>query len=98
MSRVCKEGLFFKAVIGPMYLKDTVSAISSSQCIASYILFVLGVKEKKMIFFFFLVRFLIVCEGFWGIHFFLSDELSKVLDLMVKDFVQDCKEHIRQFK
>lgn len=53
MSRVCKEGLFFKAVIGPMYLKDTVSAISSSQCIASYILFVLGVKEKKMIFFFF---------------------------------------------
>lgn len=63
MSRVCKEGLFFKAVIGPMYLKDTMSAISSSQCIASYILFVLGVKEKKMIFFFF-VRFLIVCEGF----------------------------------
>lgn len=54
MAYVCKEGLFFKAVIGPTYLKDTMSAILSSQCIANYILFVLVVKEKKKIWFFFL--------------------------------------------
>lgn len=56
MAYICKEGLFFKAVIGPTYLKDTMSAILSSQCIANYILFVLVVKEKKkklFIYFFF---------------------------------------------
>lgn len=47
MFHVCKEGLFFKVAIGPTYLKDTMSAILSSQYIASYILFVLGVKKKK---------------------------------------------------
>lgn len=54
MAYVCKEGLFFKAVIGPTYLKDAMSAILSSQCIANYILFVLVVKEKKKNLFFFL--------------------------------------------
>lgn len=95
MSQVHKEGLFFKAVIGPTYLKDTTSAISSSQWIASYILFALGVKGNTINFF---VRLLIICGGFWRIHFFLFDELSKVLDPMVKNFVQGYKEHLRQFK
>lgn len=33
-----------------------------------------------------------------GYVFFFFDELSKVLDLMVKNFVQGYKEHLRQFK
>ena len=45
----CMQGrLIFKAVIGPVYLKDTSMAILSGQCIANYISFIcFGGKGEK---------------------------------------------------
>jgi len=38
---------FFKDVIGPVYLKDTATAILSSQCITSYVSFTCFAAEEK---------------------------------------------------